>query len=200
MIILPFLRPAVNLGGRPWAAPAQRARPPPPAARLTPSLAHPYNGAVPQPPKERDLVATPPSSQAPGDAPSRSVDLAHFQQSVNRQLIRHRSVLDLATKLQESQARLQRAVAKAITQCGCIEVHARKQTFPTDGTLEDALKAVESHVTGALCEQCREIVETEMGQHLFYLTALAQILGLQVQDVIDQEQRHMDLLGPYGLR
>lgn len=145
-------------------------------------------------------MATSPSGRAPGEAPSRSVDLAHFQQSVDRQLIRHRSVLDLATKLQESQARLQRAVAKAATQCGCIEVHVRKQAFPTDGTLQDAMRAVESHVSGQLCEQCRETVETEMGQHLFYLTAMAQILGLQVDAVIEQEQRHMDLLGPYGLR
>lgn len=145
-------------------------------------------------------MATSSSGRAPGQAPSRSVDLAYFQQTVDRQLIRHRSLLDVATKLQESQARLQRAVAKAATQCGCIEVHARKQAFPADGTLQDAIRTVESHVSGQLCEQCRETVETEMGQHLFYLTAMAQILGLQLEAVFEQEQRHMDLLGPYGLR
>lgn len=151
-------------------------------------------------PKERDFVATSPSGRAPDQAPSRSVDLAHFQHSVDQRLIRHRSVLDLFTKLQESQNRLQRAVAKAATQCGCIEVHVRKQAYPSDGTLQDAIRSVETHVTGSLCEQCRETVETEMGQHLFYLAGFAQVLGLNLEDVVAQEQRHMDLLGPYALR
>ncbi|BAS29119.1 hypothetical protein LIP_3306 [Limnochorda pilosa] len=128
------------------------------------------------------------------------MDLALFQRSVDQQLIRHRSVLDLFTKLQESQARLQRAVAKAATQCGCIEVNAHKQAFPSDGTLQDAARLVETHVTGTLCEHCRETVETEMGQHAFYLAGLAQVLGLELEAVFQQEQRRMDLLGPYGLR
>ena len=51
----------------------------------------------------------------------------NFQNSVDESLLRHRSILDIITKLQESQARVNRAVAKSVTNCGCIKVEAKKQ-------------------------------------------------------------------------
>ncbi|HHT27849.1 MAG TPA: DUF1573 domain-containing protein, partial [Firmicutes bacterium] len=38
-----------------------------------------------------------------------------FQEAVNEYLVRHRSILDILSKLQESVARTNRAVAKAVT-------------------------------------------------------------------------------------
>ena len=50
-----------------------------------------------------------------------------FQESVSELLIRHKSILDIMTKLEEAQSRVNRAVAKAVTNCGCIKVNGRKQ-------------------------------------------------------------------------
>jgi len=50
-----------------------------------------------------------------------------FQKSVDQFLIQHRSILDLMTKYQESNSRVNRAIAKAVTQCGCIKIKAKKQ-------------------------------------------------------------------------
>ena len=41
-----------------------------------------------------------------------------FQEAVSYCLIRHRSIIDVITKLQESNARVSRAIAKSITVCG----------------------------------------------------------------------------------
>ena len=45
-----------------------------------------------------------------------------FQANVEKYLIRHRSVLDIMSKYQESTARVNRALAKAVTECGCISI------------------------------------------------------------------------------
>ena len=50
-----------------------------------------------------------------------------FQNSVDESLLRHRSILDIMTKLQESEARINRAVAKTVTNCGCIELNSTKE-------------------------------------------------------------------------
>jgi len=53
-----------------------------------------------------------------------------FQNAVDNSLLRHKSILDIMTKLQESQARVNRAVIKAVTSCGCLEIQAKKQCIP----------------------------------------------------------------------
>ena len=50
-----------------------------------------------------------------------------FQNSVNDSLLRHKSILDLITKYSESNSRVNRAIAKAVTNCGCIKINASKQ-------------------------------------------------------------------------
>ncbi|EET85405.1 conserved hypothetical protein [Clostridium carboxidivorans P7] len=49
-----------------------------------------------------------------------------FQNAVDESLLRHKSILDIMTKLQESNARINRAIAKSITNCGCIKLTAEK--------------------------------------------------------------------------
>ena len=48
-----------------------------------------------------------------------------FQDTVANCLIRHRSILDVLTKVQETSARVNRAVAKSVTNCGCLKVEAK---------------------------------------------------------------------------
>ena len=52
-----------------------------------------------------------------------------LQDEVKHSLVRHKSILDIMTKLQEYNSRINRAIAKSVTSCGCIEMHAKKQEF-----------------------------------------------------------------------
>ena len=47
-----------------------------------------------------------------------------FQNDISESLLRHKSILDVLTKYTESSARVNRAVAKAVTNCGCIKINA----------------------------------------------------------------------------
>src|SRR5665647_3628373 len=99
----------------------------------------------------------------------------NFQNSVDESLIRHRSILDIITKLQESGARVNRAVAKSVTNCGCINVEAKKQYAPAntdDLDLDTLSSSIDNHMQGSLCENCREVIEKELGNNLFYIASL----------------------------
>lgn len=122
-----------------------------------------------------------------------------FQETVNECLVRHRSILDVITKLQESSARVNRAVAKSVTSCGCIRISASRQRFPCDVCMESIKAHVGTHLEGELCEKCRDILETEIGSLLFYLAALCNLLDLNLYDIMLKEQKKSALLGVYKL-
>src|SRR3712207_8572531 len=46
--------------------------------------------------------------------------------------LRHRSLLDIITKLQETEGRINRAIAKSVTNCGCIEIDARSEEHTSE--------------------------------------------------------------------
>ena len=97
-----------------------------------------------------------------------------FQNSVDDSLLRHRSILDIMSKYTESTARENRAITKAVTNCGCIKINADKQTLLNDNMSMDELNScLQSHISGKLCDNCREIIEKEMGNNLFYLPLYA---------------------------
>ena len=52
-----------------------------------------------------------------------------FQNDVSESLLRHKSILDVITKYTESSSRINRAVAKAVTNCGCIQDKCKKAMF-----------------------------------------------------------------------
>ena len=126
-------------------------------------------------------------------------DLKEFQSSVDTYLIRHRSVLDVLTKLQESSARVSRSFAKAVTECGCIEVHADKQVTGTSTTYEELKECMSSHIDRQLCKDCREVLSQEMGATLFYQAALCQLMGLDLEDILDGELKRIQTLGFFHL-
>lgn len=123
-----------------------------------------------------------------------------YQNKVEEQLIRNRSILDIITKCQDAASKVNRSVVKAVTSCGCIEIHAKKQELPEDISLDNLAKYMDSHVTGSLCPNCRSIIEDEMGNQLFYLASLANTLDLSLYDIILQEENKMSTLGKYHLR
>lgn len=129
-------------------------------------------------------------------------DIKHskFQETVNENLIRHRSVLDITSKLQEANARLNRAIAKAATSCGCIEIKSELPKIPQDINLYHELKNhVGNHLTGQLCPTCRETLESELGRCLFYLSALLNLFDMDLDNILEKEQERMDTFGIFRL-
>lgn len=126
--------------------------------------------------------------------------LHSFQDQVNELLLRHRSFLDVTSKYQESGSRVNRALTKAVTECGCIRIKADKQSYPKDAPREEWKDYFRTHLSGQLCDHCQDIVITEMGKNLFYLTALCNLLQISITDVIQQESKNLSTLGVFNLR
>ena len=117
-----------------------------------------------------------------------------FQNTVSELLIRHQSILDVLSKLQEASARTNRAVTKAVTSCGCIKVNAEKKLLPKDISIAELKSYVDSHLNGELCSNCKEIIEAEFGRNLFYLAALCNHLDLNLYDVFIKEHKKLSTL------
>lgn len=126
-------------------------------------------------------------------------DATDFQKTVSEYLIRHRSVLDVLSKLQETNARVHRAVSKSVTACGCVKISASKQKIPSHISLFELKNYVETHLEGKLCQHCLEVLEAEVGSHLFYLAALLQHFGLDLLEIMALEQRKVSTLGVFHL-
>lgn len=125
-----------------------------------------------------------------------------FQNAVDECLLRHRSLLDIMTKLQESEGRINRAVAKSVTNCGCIKIEATKQTLSQDDNIDiDSLrKHLNTHLEGHICDNCRDVLEREVGNNLFYLTSLCNLLDLNLYDILLKEYDKINTLGKYTFR
>ena len=124
-----------------------------------------------------------------------------FQNAVNESLLRHKSILDILSKLNETEARINRAVTKSVTNCGCVEINASKQQLPEDDIgIESIIACLKTHLTGSLCENCREVIEREIGNNLFYLTSLCNVLDLNLYDILLKEYDRIDTLGKYTFR
>ncbi len=123
----------------------------------------------------------------------------NFQELVDKYLIRHRSVLDIMTKLSESTARTNRALAKSVTICGCIKINAEKQIFPPDISYSELREYMQNHIDGQLCDSCREVIENELGRAIFYLAALSDALDLDLNEVMEKEKRKLEALGVFSL-
>lgn len=124
-----------------------------------------------------------------------------FQNSVNESLLRHKSILDILSKFSESQARVNRAVIKAVTNCGCMSIDASRQVLPSsEDSIEDLSKCLKTHLNGKLCDNCKEIIEREIGNNLFYLTSLCNTLDLNLYDILIKENDKVNTLGKFTFR
>ena len=123
-----------------------------------------------------------------------------FQNAVNEALNRNRSFLDILTKIQGSSARVNRTCVKSVTSCGCLQVKAERQHIPEDTSLDDMGQYMNSHLEGALCDDCREMIEKELGNHFFYIAALANLLDISLYDILLKEEKNLSALGKYVLK
>ena len=122
----------------------------------------------------------------------------NFQNDVADLLLRHKSILDVMTKYNESTSKVNRAIAKSVTECGCLKIQADKQKNNDD---DDFFKScVETHLKGKLCENCRDIIEKELGNNLFYTTALCNTIDINLFDVLLKESNKLNTLGKYNLK
>ena len=122
-----------------------------------------------------------------------------FQNVVGELLIRHRSILDILTKLSEAGCRVNRAVAKSVTDCGCISVQAEKRQVPSNiESFAELSKLLDDHLQGKLCSNCEDIVMGEMGKLLFYVAALCNTLDISMYDVIIKEYKKASALGVFN--
>jgi hypothetical protein len=122
-----------------------------------------------------------------------------FQSMVKSLLIRHQSILDILSKGQETSARVNRAVVKSVTSCGCHAVNARKKSLPSDASLADLKELLDSQLEGNICDNCRDIIEAELGKQLFYIAALSNTLDISLTDVLDQEHKKLQTLRIFNL-
>ncbi|NLM75327.1 MAG: DUF1573 domain-containing protein [Clostridiaceae bacterium] len=125
--------------------------------------------------------------------------LDSFQYAVSELLLRNKSILDEMTKLESSNARINRTLSKAVTHCGCISINACKQNYPDDME-SDKIAGLSTHLNGKLCPTCRDFLEREIGHHLFYLASLCNNLDLNLYDIILKEMERLNLLGKFNLR
>ncbi len=122
-----------------------------------------------------------------------------FQETVSQYTLRHKSILDILTKTQESCARVNRALIKSVTNCGCIKINAEKKDLPIDTSLNNFELYLDSHLSGELCPECKEIVTQELGKMMFYIAALCNTSGLDLYDVFDKELSKILTLGKFNL-
>ncbi len=122
-----------------------------------------------------------------------------FQEAVGEYLVRHRSIIDVLSKLQEASARVNRAIAKSVTNCGCLTIEAHRQEIPNDVSFLKLKEFMGTHLSGSLCDSCKEIVETELRQNLFYFAALCSLLGLNMEEIRVKERLRINALGLFNL-
>ena len=90
-------------------------------------------------------------------------------------------------------------MAKAVTSCGCIEIHALKQEIPEDVSLEELADYMSSHLYGSLCPHCFHH-KRRTRQSAVLHCGLANVLDINLNDVMEQEINRMSTLGKYNLR
>jgi hypothetical protein len=123
-----------------------------------------------------------------------------FQNVVGDLLIRHRSICDILSKLSESTCRVNRALVKSVTDCGCVSIKASKIQVPESiESFEELKEYLDSHLRGELCANCEDIITTELGKLFFYSAALCNTLNINMYDVFLKEYKKASTLGVFNL-
>lgn len=126
-------------------------------------------------------------------------NLNDFQEQVANLLLRHRSLLDIVSKCDQANSSVHRAVTKAITECGCIEVNGKKQPYTENMTVDQAHTILDTHVTGDLCDTCTEVISEQLGKNMFYIASLCNVLNINLQEVVEDESKKCATLGIFKM-
>lgn len=123
-----------------------------------------------------------------------------FQNTVSSMPTRNKSILDILTKLQDSGSKINRAVVKTATSCGCIKIVAGKQEFSDKLPFDSMYDLLDDHMDGELCINCKNALVKELGNHLFYLANLSNAFNLNMNDILLKEIDTLNMLGKFSLK
>ena len=116
-----------------------------------------------------------------------------FQDEVSGLIVRNRNILDILTKCQNSCGKICRSTVKSATGCGCLKIIGEKNLSVFSANAN-------SGTEGKLCSDCKDIIENEIGEMLFYIAGLCNALGLNMKDIMKKEIKNVEVLGKYSLR
>ncbi len=122
-----------------------------------------------------------------------------FQSKVSLLIARNNNILDILTKFQDSSGKINRSVVKSATGCGCVKINAEKAIFDIERIKTLSPKEL-SGIKGEICIYCRERIENEIGETLFYLAGLCNALELSMKDIMKKELSNVEMLGKYSLK
>ena len=122
-----------------------------------------------------------------------------FQDFVSDALFRNKSILDIITKLSEQTSLLNRAISKSVTHCGCVKINAKKQCFDIQKTMEENKDSLDNHIDGYLCPRCKDKIEEEIGDLMFYLASLCETLDINLESVIEHKTDFLKTFGKCSL-
>lgn len=128
-----------------------------------------------------------------------SNEFNEFQKYASKVQFRNKSILDISSKLSEQTALLNRALVKSATYCGCIKINAKKQNIDNSKSIDENRILLNNHIEGSLCEKCKEKIEEEMGDLLYYLASMCDVLNINLSDVLQHKQDYLNTLGIYSL-
>ncbi|MBE6071678.1 MAG: DUF1573 domain-containing protein [Clostridium butyricum] len=121
-----------------------------------------------------------------------------YQNCVNDCLIRHNNILDVITKYSETNSRVNRAIVKSITSCECINIH-KSFNLKKQNEASNKINTSDNIPNYPPCDDCRNIIEKEISDNLFYLTSLCNLLGISLYDIIIKEYDKLLTLGKFNL-
>lgn len=122
-----------------------------------------------------------------------------FQKKVSSLIVRNSNILDILTKCQISCGKLCRSVVKSATGCGCNSISGEKTlssfSLPGNSSARDV-----SGIDGKLCDVCRDRIESEIGELLFYVAGMCNALELNMSEIMKKEIKNVEVLGKYSLK
>ena len=69
-----------------------------------------------------------------------------------------------------------------------------------DIDISELKRQLQTHVAGAACDNCRDVLEREIGNHMFYLASLCNVLDLNIYDILLKEYDKIETLGKFSMR
>ena len=126
--------------------------------------------------------------------------LNEFQTITNDTLARNTSILDILSKLNIANAKIDRSLTKSITHCGCLNIDVSKLEYSNENSLNDLKNSNHSHISGNLCEDCLYNISNEIGEYLFYLNSLCNTIDIDISEIVLNETKKMKTLGKFLMR
>lgn len=125
--------------------------------------------------------------------------LQALQDQISSLLLQHKNLLDIISKYSQASGSVNRVVTKAITECGCLELHSKYPSYKKSSPASQVEQTSETHIHGELCDNCRDIIISELGKHLFYMSTLCNLLDIELEDVVQHEFSKCQTLGVFNL-